>query len=176
MHVKNLYRVVKMPAYNCSIERSQYAISFQPLINGMHRLHITARGQHVNGSPIKIDVASPENSNPIGAFKPHGVAVDHAGYVVVSESANCVSVFHPDGVKIMSFAAAGYGGVTVDADGMIILADNMNHCIHKFTSFGQLLARVGTNGSGRLQFREPTGIAFNPINNLLYVVTAEYKF
>jgi tripartite motif-containing protein 2/3/tripartite motif-containing protein 71 len=61
----------------------------------------------------------------------------------------------------------------VDGEGNLLIAGGGNHSIHKFTSEGQYLTSVGTQGSGRMQFYYPTGIAFNASNNKVYVGDTE---
>ena len=43
------------------------------------------------------------------------------------------------------------------------------HSIRKFSPEGQLLASVGTKGTGQLQFNSPTDIAVNTSNNKVFV-------
>ena len=173
---------------NCSIERrgqSQYEISYQPTIKGRHQLHIKVNCQHIRGSPSSVAVKSPVEKlgNPIltlgEVYGPMGVAINKRGEVVVTEwGENRVSVFSPSGEKLRSFGTKGSGqgqfnwpcGVTVDREGNILIADTYNNRIQKFTAEGRFLTAVGKSGNGTLQFRSPTDIAFNTINNKVYVV------
>ena len=61
-------------------------------------------------------------------------------------------------------------GLTLDDEGNVLVADNWNHRIQKFTAEGQFLAAVGAEGRGPLQFYYPTDIAFNTSNKRFYVV------
>ena len=173
---------------NSNVERrgqSQYEISYQPTIKGRHQLHIKMEGQHIRGSPSSVAVKSPVEKlgTPIltlgGVHGPCGVAINKREEVVVTEwGGNCVSVFSPNGKKLRMFGTKGSGqgqfkwpcGVTVDGEGNILVADTSNHRIQMFTAKGQFLTAVGKKGSGPLQFRSPTDIAFNTINNKVYVV------
>jgi tripartite motif-containing protein 2/3/tripartite motif-containing protein 71 len=58
--------------------------------------------------------------------------------------------------------------VALDGMGNIIVADHVNNRIQKFTSEGRFLAAVGKNGSGPLQFSNPSYVSFS--NDKLYVV------
>ena len=167
---------------NCIVERrgqSQYEISYQPTIMGEHQLHIKMEGQHIRGSPSSVAVKSPVEKlgTPIltldGVGGPMGVAINKRGEVVVTEwGRHCVSVFSPSGEKLRSFGTKGSGqgqfkcpcGVTVDGEGNILVADTFNHRFQKFTTDGQFLT---AEDSGP---RNPTDIAFNAINNKVYVV------
>ena len=173
---------------NSNVERrgqSQYKISYQPTIKGRHQLHIKVEGQHIRGSPSSVAVKSPVEKlgTPIltlgGVDGPRGVAINKRGEVVATEAdEDCVSVFSPRGEKLRSFGTRGSGqgqfdwpcGVTVDGEGNILVADTSNQRIQKFTAEGQFLTAVGKYGSGPLQFDLPTDIAFNTINNKVYVV------
>ena len=172
---------------NCSVERrgqSQYEISYLPTIKGRHQLHIKVEGQHIRGSPSSVAVKSPVEKlgTPIltlgGVDGPRGVAINKRGEVMVTEAGgNCVSVFSPNGKKLRSFGTGGFGhgqfnfpcGITVDGEGNILVADTSNCRIQKFTAEGQFLTAVDKEGSGPLQFKFPTDIAFNTINNKVYV-------
>ena len=173
---------------NSNVERrgqSQYKISYQPTIKGRHQLHIKVEGQHIRGSPSSVAVKSPVEKlgTPIltlgGVDGPRGVAINKRDEVVATEAdEDCVSVFSPRGEKLQSFGTRGSGqgqfdwpcGVTVDGEGNILVADTSNQRIQKFTAEGQFLTAVGKYGIGPLQFDLPTDIAFNTINNKVYVV------
>ena len=175
---------------NCSVKRRgqiQYEISYRPTIKGRHQLHIKVEYQHIRGSPSSVAVKSrspvEKLGTPIltlgGVHLPGGVAITKKGEVVVTEvGQNCVSVLSPNGVKLRSFGTKGSGhgqferpcGVTVDGEGNILVADTLNNRIQKFTAEGQFLTAVGKAGSGPLQFGLPTDIAFNTINNKVYVM------
>ena len=163
---------------------SQYEISYHPNIKGRHQLHITAKGQHIRGSPFSVAAKSPVHKlgTPIltlgGVSKPWGIAVNQSGEIVITEwRAACVSVFSPSGEKLRSFSTHNSDksqmnyphGVAVDAEGNILVVAMDSHCIRKYTATGQFLAAVGTKGKGPLQFHQPKGIAFNAHNNKLYV-------
>ena len=163
--------------------RGQYEISYQPVTKGRNLLHIRICGLKIRGSPFDVKVVSPvENLGvPIqtfGGFEATcGVAFNHAGEIVIS-AGNSVSVLTPNGTKLRSFGTCGSGpgqflapgGVAVDDEGNILVADANNHRIQKFTNDGQFLTSVGTNGTGPLQFRSPTDVAFNTHNKKVYVV------
>ena len=164
-------------------ETNQYEITYQPTIKGGSQLHIRIDGQHVKGSPFHVAVKSSVEKlgTPLltidGVKRPCGVVVNEKGEVLVTEM-ECVSVFTPNGKKIRSFGSYGFGhgelnradGITVDDEGNILVACSGNHCVQKFTSGGQFLAELRTDGSGQKQFYVPNDIAFNAINKKIYVV------
>ena len=169
-----------------SVERtgqSQYKISYHPTIKGRHQLHIKVGRQHIYRSPFTITATSPVEKlgTPIlsleGVKGASYVAVNNLAGEVVVTTADCVSVFSPNGKKLLSFGSQGSGqgqfknpcGVAVDHEGNILVADYNNHRIQKFTANGQFLAAVGFKGNGRLQFFHPCDIAFNSHNKKLYI-------
>ena len=164
-------------------ELGKYDVSYQPTIKGKHQLHISVMGQHIRGSPFNLLVALPVQKltssflTISGMSGPCGVVINQRGEVVVTEnSGHCVSVFRPNGEKIRSFGTQGFDrgqfknprGVTMDNDGNIIVLDN--HRIQKFSADFKFIKTIGTRGSGPMQFECPKDIAFNPYNNMLYVV------
>ena len=146
-----------------SVERrgqSQYEINYQPTIKGRHQLHIKVEGQHIRGSPFTITVTSSVKKlgTPIlsidGLITLWGVAINQRGEIVVTEmGVNCVSVFSPNGKRLRFFGTRCYGtrgsgqgqfvyptGVALDCDDNILIVDNFNHRIQKFSSSSQQLA------------------------------------
>ena len=164
-------------------DRSEYAVTYQPINKGQHQLHIKADGQHIKGSPFSIAVKMPVESlgpplqamNDIG--EPWGVTIKSNGEIVVTEWGNsCISIFSPMGKKLQSFKAHGLGdgesprlcNVAVDSEGtMLVTCDN--HCIQKFTPDGSFSKSIGTRGKGMLEFDCPYGIAFNSYSRKVYV-------
>ena len=172
---------------NCSVERrgqSQYEISYWPTIKGRHQLHIKVEGQHIRGSLLSVAVKSPIEKLGTsiltidGVNRPMGLTISRIGLIKV-DGYHCVSVFGPTGKIFYSFGTQGSGqgqfdsplGVTVDGWGNILVADTLNHRILMFTADGQFLLAEGKEGrGGPLQFSCPTDVAFNTINNKVYVV------
>jgi hypothetical protein len=57
-------------------------------------------------------------------------------------------------------------GITVDANGLIYVADTGNRRVQKFSPAGTLLAKWGTSGTGDGQFSTPTGVATDSWGNV----------
>ena len=124
-------------------------------------------------SPVKLALGEKE--------KPWGVAINMQGEVIVTEhqeqKQGQVSVFSASGKKLQSCGSRGMGQeqvdgpceVAIDAEGSILVVDNGNHRILKFTSDAQFLTTIGDKGSEPLQFNDPIGITFNASNSKLYV-------
>ena len=162
----------------------QYDISYKPTTKGRHQLHVKVENQHIKGSPFSLIAALPveELGTPIlaieGVERPDGIAISHAGNIVVSEGGvDCVSVFTPSGEKVRSFSMHGSGQgeisspyqVAVDGRGNVLVTDRWNYRIQKFTVEGKFVQEVGTKGRGPLRFDCPYGIAYSPANDKVYV-------
>ena len=66
-------------------------------------------------------------------------------------------------------------GVAVDGSNNILVVDHGNNRIQKFTSDGQFLTAVGTEGSAPLQFSGPQSITVNNTNNNRVYVADEWN-
>ena len=155
--------------------QNQYEINYQPTIKGRHQLHISIQGQSIRESPFHPVVTSSVMNlgalvHTIAGIKtPWGIAINHKG---VSEShTGHISTYTPSGKKIQTIDLKGLRlhGVTLDRNGSILVVEDTNNSIRKYSAEGQQLASVGTKGTGRLQFNEPRGIAINTRNNKVYV-------
>lgn len=172
---------------NCEVRRTRenmYEISYTPIERGTCEVHIRVDDMHVRGSPFPVIARIPVEKlgGKVTVFdnmtRPWGVAVNKREEAIVSEcNGQSVTVFGHDGYKLRSFGSWGNGrnqlmyprGVSLDGEGNIFVADSGNHRVQKFTENGQLLASGGTAGSGWDQFRDLKGLAFNFVNNKIYV-------
>jgi DNA-binding beta-propeller fold protein YncE len=164
--------------------RGQYEISYQPVTKGRCQLCVRVEGVNIQGSPFDVRVVAPVvfPIAPIQTFSvipsPWGVAFNRRGEMVVSCGFG-VSIYSSSGEKLRSFGTPGpgqfssCGGVAVDDLDNILVADEYNHRIQRFTSDGTFLVSVGTRGVKPLQFRHPRDIAFNTHNKKVYVVDSE---
>ena len=113
-----------------------------------------------------------------GVEKPRHIAFADNGQFVVCQQSGGVNIFNYNYTKLRSFGHTGSGGNELTAPGVAISSDNIvfiasRHCVTKFTLEGQFIASVGSLGSGRLQFSAPFAIAYNDINNKVYVCDTE---
>ena len=160
-----------------------YEISYIPVVQGAHEVHIKIDNMHVRGSPFPVLVrSSVENLGKLtmvlkNMIQPWGIAVHQRDQIiVVSEcDGHKVTVFGRDGTKIRSIGTGGRKplkwprGIGLDGKGNIFVAEMGNHRVQKFNVKGQLLASAGTVGKGPEQFQDPKGLAFNFVNNKVYV-------
>ena len=159
--------------------QNRYEISYQPTIKGRHQLHITILGQHIRESSFCLPVSSSitDLDAPIhripGVQRIWGIAINHNGEIVVSErGSGHITTYTPSsGKKIRTIDLKGCElfGLTLDREGNILVTEDTNNSIRKYSPEGQLLASAGTTGSGRLQFDSPTDIAVNIKKNRVYV-------
>ena len=152
---------------------SEYQVDYRPTRKGRHQLHIKVSDQHIRGSPFTV-VALRKFEYPTriitGLNLPCGVAISEGGHIIITEfSANCVSIYDSRR-KIMSFGQRGSApgqflsprGVAMDSLGNILVVDESNHRIQKFTADGRIIASIGSNGYKALQFSGQTGINVSP--------------
>ncbi len=176
-----LVHIVNKDRLKCEVmeqQHGQHKIDYRPMKRGKHELHITVNGDAVRGSSFPIAVApSPQSfvkpSRVVrGVNKPRGTVSNGKGQLVVVErSGTTVSVLTPEGEKIRTFGQLKNAhGVAVDKDDNIYIVENGNHRVNKFSSDGEFVAAVGSQGSGNLQFYSPVGICYNRRDNNLYVV------
>ena len=136
-------------------------------------LRTTIRDTDIPGSPFTVNALLPSvvKHTITGLNRPHGVAVNKSGEVVVSETYGCcISVYSREEKKIRSFGSfeSSIGqfqfpcGVAINSDNDIFVADAYNHRIHMFTKEGSFMKSVGQKGQEPLQFAFPSGIAIHP--------------
>jgi tripartite motif-containing protein 2/3/tripartite motif-containing protein 71 len=159
---------------DCSVKKieasGQYEISYQATSRGRHQLHIKVEGKHIKGSPFPVTVIK---KTITGMNRPWGVAINSKGNIIVAEyGEKCISIFSPEGEKIRSFGSEGSRpgqfkwpqGVAVDDDDNILVVDNWNNRIQKFTSDGRFVSAVDN-----LDLKSPVGIAIHPHSKNIYV-------
>ncbi len=122
--------------------------------------------------------------SPVHIFKnlktPSGIALNQNGEILVAESrADAISLLSPvSGEKVISFGQSGPNGgdlrfpcsIAIDDKGNILVVDGCNDRVKKYSPRGKFLAEAGSHGTGQLEFREPEGIAINPVNQKIYIV------
>ena len=172
---------------------SEYQVDYRPTHRGRHQLHIKVCDQHIRGSPFAL-VALRKLEAPTrtitGLNCPWGVAVDKRGQIIIAEcSGHCISI-HSGGKRIRSIGQKGSApgqfqaprGVAVDragnilvVDGGILVVDEDNHRIQKFTADGEFIALVGSRGNKPLQFNSPFGIGISPSEKVYICDRANHR-
>ena len=129
-----------------------------------HRLQVlTAEGAF-------IATVGSKGSQPLQFDCPWDVAINQDGKVFVTEIASkCVQVLNADLTYSHTIRAEfGPRGITIDAEGVIYVADYGNNRVQKFTPEGKLLAVIDSKGEGRGRLNQPFGLCFDR-NGILYV-------
>ena len=111
-----------------------------------------------------------------GINRPRHIAFATTGEIVVCEWHGDCKVFDRNYRLLRSFGNTGPEesrlykplGVAISSDNTVFVV-GCNNCVKKFTFEGQFVASVGSYGSGQLQFKTPFAIAYNHINNRVYV-------
>jgi DNA-binding beta-propeller fold protein YncE len=109
---------------------------------------------------------------------PFGIAIDHAGYVYISDHGNNrIQKFTDNGKYITKWGSRGNNsnqfdnivGVAVDTSNNVYVVDSGNNRIQKFTDNGKYITKWGSGGASYGQFNHARGIAVDSSNNV-YVV------
>ena len=153
----------------------EYQVSFQPQNGGRHQLHkpiAMARSPYPS-----LTIPKPNTTNRLN--KPYGLSVNSSGDIIISEwGSNCISILSKDGEKVRTFGSDQlkwpYDVAVTDA-GDILVCDFSNNCIQLFSFEGKLLKRVGTMGSGQLQFNSPTYVAIHPHSKKIFVTDSSNR-
>ena len=149
-----------------------YTITLTPQAAGPHQLLITMDGEHVQGSPLDLDVRPSYSTlcNPQQVIScrggPKGIAIHDSGDIYVSSwNDNCIRVFDQGGHEKRTIDSGGRGdgqfsgpcGISIKGDVMYV-AEYGNHRIQKLTTGGQFLKKFGQHGSGQGQFNGPASV------------------
>ena len=108
---------------------------------------------------------------------PTGISAAPSGAIYVADTGNKrIQVLAPDGTLRGEFAFPGWGEnaephLAVDADGTIWATDPPANAVLALDPAGKLLRRITEDGAGRT-FANPTGIAIDRKNRILYVVNS----
>lgn len=134
-------------------------------------------------SPVEFVWSITGDPNPLDV--PTDLAIDLQGNLYVVDAGNDrIQVFDPDGNFVRMWGKTGsgegefnflrangdeIGGIAVDSDGNVYVADNANQRIQKFDLTGTFLLQWGSNGRGDGQFLSPIGITVDKQGNV-YVI------
>ena len=103
--------------------------------------------------------------------RPRAIATAADGRVFVVDMTARIARFSPDGEfetswRMPEWQAGKPTGITVDADGRVLVADTHYHRVMIFDRDGNELGRFGSQGEGDGEFIFPTGVAVDSERNL----------
>ena len=163
-----------------STDPGVYRIQCNPSTSGTHTVKVQVYDIQLEDTSLVIPF-NPylDNITPVrtitGLKNPWGVAVSDDNHVIITEcSGHCVTILDREGKKVKSLGGESDDvkfsyprGVAITPDKFILVSDN--HRIQKISMDGYLIASVGEEGSGPLQFSSPFCIAISPITGQFYI-------
>ena len=168
-----------------STDPGVYRIQCNPSTRGTHTVKVQVYDVHLEGTSLFIPF-NPylDNITPVRTITelnfPWGVAVTDDNHVIITECwGHCVTILDREGKKVKSLGGKGGSGnvkfsyphgVAITPDKFILVSDD-SHRIQKISMDGYLIASVGKEGIGPLQFRisGPDGTAISPITGQVYI-------
>ena len=161
-------------------ENGTYSISFTPTSIGKHVLSVTISNEHIKRSPFIVYVREPRDYTALNAsiqtFKAPtnvcGVALDEHSNLYVTLDNHSIVAFDKSGTQFSQLGTPGSNssddgkfyyprGILLKND-LMYVADWDNHRIQKLKISGDLVAKFGTEGSGKGQLNCPSGICMIP--------------
>ena len=106
---------------------------------------------------------------------PLGVALDHktGNIYVVDQNNHCIKVFDSNARYIFKFGGERqrmlFPRRLFLSENMVLVSQSNNHCIMLYQLDGKFISKFGKNGSGRLEFNDPRGLARDTFNGDIYV-------
>jgi YYY domain-containing protein len=150
-------------------------------IAGDGRVWVTDTGNHrvVSYDALLQDrqVYGKRGTGPGEFTSPIGIAVSPSGAIFVADAGNQrIQVLGTSGEVRGAFAVPGWGGnaepgLAVDSDGTLYATDPPAGLVLALDPSGSVKRRITTDDAGA-KLSNPTGIAINPKNRILYVVNS----
>ena len=148
------------------LDNGQYEISFNNPTVGQYQLSITI--DSVSISPVTINVRDyTAIRNPVTTVNANGrpvFATSHDNHHYVTFEEGFVKVYNSNMAEVREIPQSKLGGKTLggiaidDQNGVMFVASAGTNQIIKATLEGEVIASVGTGGTGELQFDFPMGL------------------
>ena len=149
------------------LDNGQYEISFNNPTVGQYQLSITI--DSVSISPVTINVRDyTAIRNPMTTVNansnPAYVATSHDNHHYVTFDGGFVKVYNSNMAEVREIPQSKLGGKSLrgiaidDQNGVMFVASYGTNQIIKATLEGEVIASVGTKGTGELQFSGPMGL------------------
>ena len=156
---------------NCTIndlDNGRYEISFNSPNEGLYQLHVSINNASINDSPFTVNVRDYTTIiSPVATLKtadnPQYVDIGFAGLHYISMAGGSIELFK-SGKMVRKIPQSKLEvnvmrGIAVDEQtGILFVASANNNKIIKATLDGEVIASVGTRGSGELEFNWPMGL------------------
>ena len=158
-----------------------YRIQCKPSTSGTHTVKVQVHDVRLEDTSLVIpfnpylDSITPVRT--ITGFNlPWGVAVSNSHVIITEDTGHCVTILNREGEEVKSFGGKRGScnvkfysprGVAITPDKSILVSDD--HKIQKISIDGYLIASVGEEGRGPLEFNAPSGIVISPITGQVYV-------
>ena len=165
------------------LDNGRYEISFNNRTVGQYQLSITI--DSVSISPVTINVRDytairdPVTTTVDTNIYPAYVAtISHDNHYYVTFDARFVKVYNSNMAEVREIPKSNFGGNRLrgiaidDQNGVMFVASAGTNQIIKATLEGEVIASVGTEGTGELQFNWPMGLCLTRDGLLL---VAEYS-
>ena len=175
------------------VEGNKCKVTYTPQDKGLHRLTLNISGSPMAGSPFCVSVKCSLSGVGSGVARrvisglkqPWGIALHPEEVrVCVSDSGRSeVALFESgDGERRGRVVGRGVGqrcqlvqpsGVAFDRDCNLIVVDFKRCTIQKYSLDHQEVKSVGRVGTRRLEFTYPSAVAYNPVNDKIYIAEWE---
>ncbi|MFC1504708.1 NHL repeat-containing protein [Spirochaetota bacterium] len=111
-----------------------------------------------------------QGEGPLQFYDPCDVAVDKKGFIYIADTFNSrIQKLDPKGNFITSWKGVDRPrGIAVGPDNTVYVANTAAHTISMHTSDGTLIKKIGSYGSGPLQFMNPNDVCVDE-DNIIYV-------
>ena len=107
---------------------------------------------------------------------PRDVKVTPNTVVILDGSPNCIHFYSRRGDLLSSCVTQGEDGMVcdpqffcLDTTGIIIIADSMRNDVKILTPSGHLIHKIGKEGEGRAEFRDPRGICVSELGTIFVI-------
>ena len=138
--------------------------------------------------PSPFRITARWRAKSLGLRNPRSLAIGPDGNLYVTDASRRVTVISPSGHLLRRWGRPGSGRgefrfvagdpsdpndingrIAVSPDGMVYVSDGGNARVEVFTAQGGFVRQVGSFGTGKAQFLDPTGLAVDHDGNV-YVV------
>ena len=159
-------------------EEKNFQVKFIPTVPGTYNITVKINGDKLVNSPFTVQVKE-RRIDVVGELdlkgeipqKPHGIAVNSKGLVVVADrEIHCILIFDKEGKFVGKRGCYGKNpgqlnnpaGITFLNDDEILVADELNHRIQQFNvQTGNFVKSFGKKGTGDGEFMNPLSVCMD---------------